>query len=275
MSATTRMPEILDHGQTQHDRNSPQFPQLERRDRLVGRHKPAKAFRIHAAVAVGNGLKSDVVDPWPTGRRPASVQAREFAAVALGQEPASHADLLFDEIEIVEQPFPGRRNAPSPRYRIGEQRGSLEKRPFVVVQPRQQAVGQHPPMSEEVGIGEHLAVQGHLLGAEQFGAQRRLRDDGLPRPPRTQPAEQAGPEHPISHRRGSHWRRTGKDERNGRHSGNGWVQTAMERLPHSRHATADDGPEPLLPARRSADSTFPADPRPAGNMPLAKSSIAA
>ena len=101
---------ILDERQAQHDGNGPQLPHLERRHRLVGRHEAGKALRVDPAVAVGDRLEREIVDARKPGGR-AGRQARKLAAVALGQVPPGRADLLFDQVEVVEQPFRGGRDA--------------------------------------------------------------------------------------------------------------------------------------------------------------------
>ncbi len=63
--------QILDQRKPQHDRNRPQLAELERRHGLIGGDEAREAFRVHAAVAVRDGLERDVVDARaarPTGR---------------------------------------------------------------------------------------------------------------------------------------------------------------------------------------------------------------
>jgi hypothetical protein len=44
--------EVLDQGQTQHDRDCPQLTQLQGRDGLVGANEAAEALRIHPPISV-------------------------------------------------------------------------------------------------------------------------------------------------------------------------------------------------------------------------------
>ena len=138
--------QVLDQRQPQHDRNRPQLAQLERRHRLVGRHEAGKALRVDPAVAVRDRLERDVVDARQPGGGPVR-QARQLAAVPLGQVPLGRADLLFDQVEVVEQPFRGGRDAAVRRDRRRQQVADFDQDAFVLGQPRQQPVGRAPGAS--------------------------------------------------------------------------------------------------------------------------------
>ena len=162
--------QVLDQRQPQHDGDGPQLAQPEGGDRLVGRHEAAETFRVHPTVAMRNGLQRDVVHARTPGRRTLS-QARQFAAVALRQVPLGRADLLFDQIEIVEQPFPGRRDPAALRGLLCQQAAHFDQGALVRRQPRQKPV-RCAPRRQLVRGRERLAVQRHLVGAEQLGPQR-------------------------------------------------------------------------------------------------------
>src|ERR1039457_4464432 len=86
--------------------------------------------------------------------------------------PPGEVDLLFDPIEIVEQPFGGRRDVPAPAH--GE--GRVIERPenvLVLAQPREQPVFSMPRDHLMTG-GECLGVARKLFHAEQLRPQRRL-----------------------------------------------------------------------------------------------------
>ncbi len=162
--------EILDQRQSQHDRDCPQLAKLEGRDALVGRNEAAEACRIYATVAMRNGLQRNVIHARSSGRR-SMRQAGELPAVTFRQVPLGGTDLLFDEIEIVEQPFPGRRDPAVLRDHRRQQRAHSDQRAFVRCQPRQELVGR-APRSQHVRGRESLSVLLHLLGAEQLGSER-------------------------------------------------------------------------------------------------------
>ncbi len=164
--------QILDQCQPQHDGDRPQLTQPEGGDRLVGRHEAAETFRVHPTVAVRNGLQRDVVHARTPGRRTVS-QARQFQTVTLGQVLLGGANLLFDEIEIVEQPFASRRDAAVRRDRLRQQAAHADQGALVRRQPRQKPV-RRAPRRQLVRGRERPAMLRHLLGAEQLGSQRRL-----------------------------------------------------------------------------------------------------
>ena len=164
--------QVLDQRQAQHDGDRPQLAQPEGSDRLVGRHEAAQTFRVHPTVAMRNGLQRDVVHARTPGRRAVS-QARQFPAVTLRQVPLGGANLLFDQIEIIEQPFPGRRDAAALRDRLGQLAAHSDQGTLVRCQPRQQPV-RRAPRRQLVRGRKRLAMQLHLVGAEQLASERRF-----------------------------------------------------------------------------------------------------
>ncbi|KFB71348.1 MAG: hypothetical protein AW09_003511 [Candidatus Accumulibacter phosphatis] len=165
-------PEILDQRQPQHDRDGPQLAKLEGGDGLVGGDEATQAFGIHTPVAVRDDFQGNIIDTRTAGRRPAR-QAREFPAVALGQVPLGGADLLVDEVEIVEQPFRGRSDSAVLGDRCGQPPAHPDEGAFVGCQARQQQI-RGVDLGKLVCRGENPAVLRHLIGAEQLRSQRRL-----------------------------------------------------------------------------------------------------
>ena len=113
-----------------------------------------------------------IVDTRKLGRGPLR-QPGKLAAVPLGQVPLGRADLLFDQVEIVEQPFRGGRDAAIGRDRCRQQAANFDQDAFVLGQPCQQLVGR-ATRRQPVRDREVLAVLLHLIGAEQLRSQRRL-----------------------------------------------------------------------------------------------------
>ena len=164
--------QIFDQRKAQHDRDRPQFAELERSDFLVRDYEAVETFRVDPAVAVRNGLESDVVDAWESGGG-AAREPRQFAAVAFWQMVPGRADLLFDQVKIVEQPFAGRGDAAVCLDRRAEQVAGVAQNHFVFSQPREQLIGR-APVAQAVHAGQIPAVLLHLVGAEQLRAQRRF-----------------------------------------------------------------------------------------------------
>ncbi len=164
--------QILDQRQTQHDGDGPQLAQPQRGDRLVRRDETAEAVRVHPSVAVGDGLQGNAIHARQPGGG-ALRQARQFPAIPLWQVPPGGADLLFDEVEVVEQPLPGRLDAVLRRNRRRQQAAGLDQHALVPGQARQQLV-RHASRRQPVGGRETHAVLLHLIGTEEFRPQRRL-----------------------------------------------------------------------------------------------------
>ena len=168
----THAPQVLDESQAQHDGDGPQFAQLQRGHRLVGRHETSQALHVHPSIAVRDRFQRDVVHARQARRR-AAAQAGQLPAVALRQVPPGRADLLLDQVEVVEQPFPCRDDAAVGRQRLGQKLAGFDQDSFVVGQPREQAI-RSPSSRQLVRSGQGPPVLLHLVGAEQLGAQGRF-----------------------------------------------------------------------------------------------------
>ena len=169
--ACRRPAQVLDQGQAQHDRNRPQLAQIERCDRLIGRDKTGQAVRIDAAVTVRNRLERNIVDPG--NLRGSTNQSGQLAAVVFRKMAACDADLLFDEIDIVEQPFIRRGQAVVLLRHLAQQVAGTLDQFLVLAQAFQQQVRSRR-RPDAVATRERLAMPLHLFGAEQACAQRRL-----------------------------------------------------------------------------------------------------
>ncbi len=164
--------QVLDQRQAQHDRNRPQLTQAQGRHGLIGGDEAAQAVRVDASIAMRDGFQRDVVYPRQAAGN-ALGQAGQFTAVAFRQVAAGGADLLFDQIQIVEQPFGGRGDAVLGDDRPSQLAAGLDQHHLVGIQSRQQLVCP-PSRRDAVRIRQSCAVLRHLVGAEQLGAQRRF-----------------------------------------------------------------------------------------------------
>ena len=63
--------QALDQREAQHDRNGPQFAELERAFGLVSGHEPAEVVSVYAPVDVRNQLEGDGIDARIPGQRAA------------------------------------------------------------------------------------------------------------------------------------------------------------------------------------------------------------
>ena len=164
--------QVLNQGEAKHDRNRPQLAERERFDFLVGTHETADRVLVDAAVAVRNRIQRDVVHARQS-RRCAALQTRQLPAVAFRKMPPCGADLLVDQIQIIEQPFAGGSNPVAALDRVGEERTTVTQYRFVAGQAQQQAVR---TLAEKdlVFASEHTSVLFHLIRAEQLGTQWRI-----------------------------------------------------------------------------------------------------
>ena len=107
--------EVLDQGQSQHERHGPEFTEREGADRLVGGDERVDGRRVDASIRMGDQLHRDTVGPRAVGG-----ERGELVEVRAGQEPAGGVDLLLEEVEVVEQPVRCRADASAPLVRGGE-----------------------------------------------------------------------------------------------------------------------------------------------------------
>ena len=115
---------------------------FQRRDRLIGRDKGFKTHRIQPAIDMRDQLQRD------------SINAREFCPKAVGKTwqlpavrrrqmtPGQLPNLLFDEIEIIDEPFRRGRDPPALRHRGGQQIIRIDEDAVVFIQPGNELVRQ-------------------------------------------------------------------------------------------------------------------------------------
>ena len=75
------------------------------------------------------------------------------------------ANLFFDEIEVVEEPFPCRCNPPVSFYGLCQELTNVKEDAFILTEARQQLFG-GMAHAQRVCCGKGLAVLLHLRGAE-------------------------------------------------------------------------------------------------------------
>ena len=184
--------QILNQRQTQHDGNRPQLAQAKGCDGLVSRNETAERVRVHPSVAVGNGLEHEVIHPRQAGRR-ALGQGGQLPAIAFGQVTPGDADLFLDEVEVIEQPFSGGRDAVARCHCRRQQLAGFDYHALVGGQARQQPV-RHASRCQAVRRRKAHPVLFHLLGTKQLRPQRRLL---VERPPRQAASTQLRPRQGI------------------------------------------------------------------------------
>ena len=117
-------------------------------------------------------FQRDVIDARKPGRC-AIQQVRKFAAISFGQVPLGQPNLLFNEVEVIEQPFSGRRNPAGRLHCFRQQIADSDQDAFVLGQPAQEPV-RSLALAQLVETCQGFAVLLHLVGAEELRTQWRL-----------------------------------------------------------------------------------------------------
>ena len=121
---------------------------------------------------MGDGFQGDVVHAGQ-GRRGAIGQPGKLAAIASGKVLLGGSYLLFDQVEIIQQPLGGGGGSLAGERRGGHGLATAGQYSGVLGQSLQQGVGGRM-RAEAMLMRKFGAMVGHLLGTEQLGAQ-----DGL------------------------------------------------------------------------------------------------
>ena len=158
--------EILDEGKAEHDRDSPEFSEFEGGDRKIGLYKGVEVFRVDPAVAMGDGLQGDVVDPGEP-RRWAIVEIGKPPAVPLGKMAAGRPGLFLDKVKVIKEPFTRRGNPPGLPDVLGKEVSDLPEKLFVLPEADKQAVAGMAG-AQFMGGGHNPPVLFHLHKAEEL-----------------------------------------------------------------------------------------------------------
>jgi len=137
--------------------NSPNF---KKATGLVSSYETAETFRIDPPIAVRDDLQRDVVDARKPGRW-AVRQARQFPAVPFREVSLGRANLFFDQIEVVEQPFPGRCDPAVRLDRRRQEKTCSDEDVFVLRQALQELV-RSASQTQLVRVRQGLAMMFHL-----------------------------------------------------------------------------------------------------------------
>jgi hypothetical protein len=161
--------QILDQDDAQRDRHRPELADLERLHRLIGLHEARQQLRIETAVRMRDEGPGETEDAGVAGER-AVGELRQLSVIAGRQVGADLADLLLDDVEVVDQPFGRRRDLGALVDRFRDRAVGLEQRAAVVGEaPRQRlAVGRR--RRHGLRVREAVGVQQQPFGAEQLGA---------------------------------------------------------------------------------------------------------
>src|SRR5205085_4508138 len=95
-------------------------------------------------------------------------QLRQLPIIAGRQIITNFADLLFDEVVIVEQPLGGRRHRVPLAGRASDGAVCFEENRLIVLQPRREASAGYRPRGSLLGRGEALGMLLQTFDTEEF-----------------------------------------------------------------------------------------------------------
>jgi hypothetical protein len=165
-------PQVFDQRQPQHDRDRPELAQVQRMDRFIRGDEAVQAVGFDPAIHVGDQLQGHRIGPRIASVR-AARQPRQLPAVGRRQVSSGEPDLIFDEIEVVQQPFCRRGDPSLARHGGGHQMVGLDQDLLVLVQPRNQLVS--AALGRDLVSGRQLGgMPRQLIDAEELRPERLL-----------------------------------------------------------------------------------------------------
>ena len=168
-----RAPEILDEEDAQRDRDRPELADREGLDALVGAHEAAEGVAIEVAVGVRDERPGQPEDARVSGERPVR-ELRQQAVEAGRQIVADLANLLVDEVEVVDQPLRGGRDRALFAHRCADRAVRGEQHAAVVAQPSREGTPSRAPTGHALRRRQALGMLLETLDAEELGADRRF-----------------------------------------------------------------------------------------------------
>ncbi len=180
--------QVLDQCQLQRARPRPQLADREWCHRLKRGDETAKTLRVEASRAAANQLEGHRVHTWFASKL-VSGQSRQASGKRRGQVVLNVAYGRRNDVEVVEQPFGGRRRGFTASHVFGQRRIDIAKRSRVIVEPSQVRTAATAPTrckGEQRRQTPRVLLQ--VLDAEQLDVARheRLRAQELrhvaPRP---------------------------------------------------------------------------------------------
>ncbi len=171
--------EILDEHDPDRDRHRPQLADRERLDTLVGVDEAAQHLGVQAAVGVRHERPRQAVDT-----RIASMgvvgELGQLAVEAGGQVVADLAELILDDVEIVDEPFRRRRDGPLLADGAADRAIRRAQDAAVVLDALQQALPAGRAAQDGLGGGQALGVLLESLDPEELRPDRLF--DAYPSP---------------------------------------------------------------------------------------------
>ena len=165
--------QVLDQHDAQRDGDRPKLPDAQRLNALIGTHEKTQRIRIEPAVAMGDVAPSQSEHTGIADER-AVRELRQLAVETRRQILANLADLLFDEVIIIQQPFGGRCDRSAFADRRPDRPIGGEQNGLVLFQSCAEGTPCRTPLRHPLGSRETGSMLLEALAAEKFGADELL-----------------------------------------------------------------------------------------------------
>ena len=169
--------QVLDQEDPQAGRDRPELAHRQRLHALERGYEATQTLGIEAAVRVRDIGPGHIEDSRVSLEVPVG-ELGQLAIVVRGQIVADLAQLLIDDMEVVNEPFGGRRDRSFVLDRPGQNAIRLDQRSAVLGDPRADGAAGTRFASDRLGGRQRLAVLLQAFDAEQLG------DDGFVEPGR-------------------------------------------------------------------------------------------
>ncbi len=165
--AVRKPPEVLDQHDAQGDGHRPQLADGERPDLLIGADVAPQLLGVEPAVGVRNKGPGHREDLWQT-REGTRRELGQLSIISSRQIGADVADLLFDHMEIVDQPLGGRRYRRARLHRRGDVMIGLNQHSFILRQALGEDVSSTRLRQQDLRGGQAATMFFEALDAEQL-----------------------------------------------------------------------------------------------------------
>ena len=169
--------EVVDEKDADADRDRPELADRQRLDLLIRAHHAAQDLGIEAAVGVRDVGPREAHHPRIAGEM-AARQLRELAVVARGQVVVDLAELLVDDVEVVDEPLGRRRDRTVLLDRPGEDAVRLEEHAAVLGDAGLDGASAARRRGDRLDGSENLGVLFQPLDAQEL-LEDRLLQNGL------------------------------------------------------------------------------------------------
>ena len=104
---------------------------------MIRTHEKRQQLRVEAAVGMGHQCPGNAINAG-IARQHTFGQLGQFPIITFGQVDVDIADLLFDHMKIIQEPFRRRRDGMLLMYRLGNVFIGIEQHPAILAHPRDQ-----------------------------------------------------------------------------------------------------------------------------------------